>query len=314
MSTKRLLDGIAAEGGEIEAVRMYCGGLIDWASNRNPLGYKFSWSPRGVFLAARADGTYLENGKVVHKPGGPELFARAPLVEIPGAGTFETYPNRDNRVYPPLYGIPAVASFYRGLLRFPGWCPMMWLLGKLGFFADEPVETFAGESYGELMRRTLGLGVGADIRGVVADRFGLGRDDNALARLEWIGLFGDDPIPLARGSLMDVLVDRLQRKLPYERGERDLIVLHHEVDAVVGGRRQRHLSTLIRAGDPHPDGETAMSRAVGYPAAIAAEAVLAGKVPLTGVHIPVDARLYEPILDRLEELGIAFDERMEPLD
>jgi len=56
------------------------------ASN-NPLGYKFSWSPRGVLLALRNDAKYIDGGKVVEIPG-PKLMDSAKPIYIYPAFAF----------------------------------------------------------------------------------------------------------------------------------------------------------------------------------------------------------------------------------
>ena len=42
----------------------YCGGLPAPEASNNPLGYKFSWSARGVILAAGNSSKHFEHGKV----------------------------------------------------------------------------------------------------------------------------------------------------------------------------------------------------------------------------------------------------------
>ena len=52
-----------------------------------------------------------------------------------------------------------------------------------------------------------------------------------------------------------------------------------------------------------------MARTVGLPAAIGVRMILDGKITLTGVQIPVLPEIYNPVLDELERLGIAFEEK-----
>ena len=49
-----------------------------------------------------------------------------------------------------------------------------------------------------------------------------------------------------------------------------------------------------------------MSRTVGLPVAIAAKLICENKITLRGVRIPVHAQIYQPVLDELEGMGIAF--------
>jgi saccharopine dehydrogenase (NADP+, L-glutamate forming) len=88
-----------------------------------------------------------------------------------------------------------------------------------------------------------------------------------------------------------------------------MIVMQHDFGVVLtDGRHERHQSQLIAYGDP--GGFSATSRTVSWPAAIAAQLVLEGRLDLTGVQIPTARAIYEPILERLESLGIVFRERL----
>jgi saccharopine dehydrogenase-like NADP-dependent oxidoreductase len=53
MSAMRIFDATWKRGGEVVSFRSYCGGLPAPEANTNPVGYKFSWAPRGVLTAAR---------------------------------------------------------------------------------------------------------------------------------------------------------------------------------------------------------------------------------------------------------------------
>ena len=74
MSAMRVIDRAHDAGGAVKAFRSFCGGLPAPDANDNPLGYKFSWSPRGVVLAGRNDARYLQNGRTVEVPN-ERLFA-----------------------------------------------------------------------------------------------------------------------------------------------------------------------------------------------------------------------------------------------
>jgi saccharopine dehydrogenase-like NADP-dependent oxidoreductase len=130
--------------------------------------------------------------------------------------------------------------------------------------------------------------------------------------MDWLGLFGNDPLPCEKSSPMDVLGGRLLEKLQYREGERDMIVLHHEFRAEYPkGRKERITSTLIDFGIPR--GDSAMSRTVSLPAAIAARLMLEGRIKETGVHIPVNPLIYEPVLDELARVNITCKEKTYPL-
>ncbi len=129
--TQLVLDEVNAENGRVMSVNSYGSGLPAFEFNRNPFGYKFSWDPRTVFVAAQTPGAYLVNGKKVHVDGN-KLFEHFWLVDIEGLGTFESYPNKDVEKYVKPFGLPDDVSFYRGLLRFPGYCNNMRAIMALG--------------------------------------------------------------------------------------------------------------------------------------------------------------------------------------
>jgi saccharopine dehydrogenase-like NADP-dependent oxidoreductase len=137
----------------------------------------------------------------------------------------------------------------------------------------------------------------------------LPQDAPVLDSLAWLGLFGDDPLPAGQRAPIDILTARMLAKMQYAPGERDMLILQHQFEAVYSDRRERITSTMVDFGIPH--GFTSMARTVGLPAAIAVKLILHGQIALTGVHIPVVAEIYTPVLDELESLGIHFAETWE---
>jgi saccharopine dehydrogenase-like NADP-dependent oxidoreductase len=58
----QIIDDVKSKGGKILLFTSYCGGLPAPDSNNNPLGYKFSWSARGVLLASTNNAIFLQDG------------------------------------------------------------------------------------------------------------------------------------------------------------------------------------------------------------------------------------------------------------
>ncbi len=88
-----------------------------------------------------------------------------------------------------------------------------------------------------------------------------------------------------------------------------MIIVHDEVVAEFKDRKEKRLSTLCVEGIP--DGDSAMSRAVSLPAAIATRLILEGKINLSGVHMPTLPDFYKPVLSELETIGFTFQHRTE---
>jgi len=99
------MDEVHAKGGKIEGFTSYCGGLPAPENNTNPLGYKFSWAPRGVLLASRNPALFLKDGKEETIPGGT-LFGHYTIERVEGYDAeLELYPNRNSVSYLDVYKI-----------------------------------------------------------------------------------------------------------------------------------------------------------------------------------------------------------------
>jgi len=309
MSAMQVIHRIAEDGGTLVSFTSNTGGLPAPDANDNPMGYKFSWAPRGVVMAGKNPAKYMKDGQVVDVPG-PELFAHHWPCEIVGFGTLEVYPNRDSMPYIESYGIPTVKSMFRGTLRYPGWCETLKTIVDLDLLDETVLDDIVGLTYGQWFARKLGSD-GANLKQDLADRLGIAVDAKPIADLEWLGLLSDDPIPVADTTDLDVVASRMLLKMPYEPGERDMLVMQHEFVAEYADRTERTFSTMVDYGIPN--GDSSMSRLVGLPAAIAARMILQGEIDLTGVHVPMIPEIYEPVLAELATMGVAFTETTETL-
>jgi len=307
MSAMAVIDAVKDEKGQIVGFASNTGGLPAPEANTNPLGYKFSWAPRGVLLAGRNPARFLRGGSVIDVPG-PELFAHHWEAEIAGFGTLEVYPNRDSLPYIERYGIEGVRDMFRGTLRYPGWCDTLRGIVALGYLDDAPRDDLDEMTYARLMRAQVG-GVAGDLEAAVASRLSVDPASKVVSDLRWLGLFSEESVPDGVPTALDALAHQMLAKMRYAPGERDLLVMQHEFDVEYPGRRERITSTMIDYGIP--GGASSMSRTVGLPAAIAARLILQGEIDLAGVQVPVVPAIYRPVLDELAELGIRFRETRE---
>lgn len=310
MSAMKIIDRVRKEGGRITSFRSYCGGLPAPEANTNPWGYKFSWSPRGVLTAGKNSARYLKDGAQVDIPG-PELFSDMRLLNVPGLGELEAYPNRDSMGYIGLYGLEGAATVFRATLRNKGWCAAMGKIVNSGLL-DEREKDLKGMTFMDFTAAVIADAKPETVRRDLAARLGVAADSAPVKWLEWLGLFTDEPLPLEKGSPLDVMTARMVQKMSYAEGERDMLVMHHEFIAEYppgrGPASRKLTSTLLDFGIPH--GDSSMARTVSLPAAIAARLILEGKISGAGVRIPVTPDIYEPVLKELEEMenGIHFKE------
>jgi saccharopine dehydrogenase-like NADP-dependent oxidoreductase len=303
--TQMLLSQIKEENGRVLSINSYGSGIPSFESNNNPMGYKFNWDPATVFVAAQTAAAYFKEGQKIYIPG-DKLFNYFWFVEIDDLGIFETYPNKDVEKYIEPFGLDRNISFYRGLLRFSGYCNNMRYMEELGLFNNENINRINNKTFLQFTSSLVNSGSGENIEENVANHLGLDINADFIHRMKWLGLFDNERIPFDKGSNLDVLLNRMLKKMVYAQGETDMTIIHIEIIAEFdGGIREKMMATMSVNGDP--DGETAMSRAVALPTAISARLIVDGIIKAKGIRIPPNLpELYKPALEELEEFGFKF--------
>jgi len=88
--------------------------------------------------------------------------------------------------------------------------------------------------------------------------------------------------------------------------DKDMILMQHEFKYKTDGIEKMIVSAMAVIGKDQ--NETAMAITVGLPLAIATKLLLTGKIKHTGITLPTEKEIYEPILSELETFGISFEE------
>ena len=304
------------EGGKILGFWSYVGGLPAPEDSDNPLGYKFSWSPRGVLLAARNTAHFYKDGKKETTPGEKLMSSAKPYLVYPGYA-FEAYPNRDSTPYRERYNIPEAQTVIRGTLRYQGNPALVQTFRDLGML-DEDEKDFlkTKTTWKDAFAKIVGSSSTSekDLMWAVSSKTNFSNNedkDRILAGLRWVGLFSDETIE-PKGTPLDCLCATLEKKMKYEKGERDFIMLQHKFEIQhKDGSKEMRTSTLVDYGEPEGSGGySAMARLVGVPCAVAVLMILKGEIKDKGILAPVTPELAEPIRLKLkEEYGIDLVEK-----
>jgi len=128
----------------------------------------------------------------------------------------------------------------------------------------------------------------------------------SMKQLFYLGLDDETLINNGLCSAAEVLQIILEKKLALLPKDKDMIVMMHEINYEVKGKKSKIKSTLVVKGTDNL--HTAMAKTVGLPLGIAAKLILEEKIKETGLHIPVKPAIYEPVLMELEKQGIVFHE------
>ncbi len=313
MSAKKTIDEIRAKGGKITSFRSYAGGLVAPESDNNPWHYKISWNPRNVVLAGQGTSQYMVKGKYKYIPYN-RLFKQYRLIDIPGAGEFESYANRDSLLYRQIYDIDNIPTIKRSTLRHPGFCDAWNALIQLGLTSDEyPIIESEKMTYRELVDAFLldNPYVTGTIKERLATFLGIGPSSEIIKKLEWLGLFDRRQIGIPNATPAKILENLLVEKLKLEENDKDMIVMHHVFKYTLNRKKYRLKSTMVLNGDNSVN--TAMAKLVGLPIGIFVKHIMLGKITETGVQIPVKPNIYEPVLKELEDYGVEFKDILEEM-
>ncbi|KZT63559.1 hypothetical protein DAEQUDRAFT_770505 [Daedalea quercina L-15889] len=330
LSAMSLIDRLKAQGKRVTHFTSFCGGLpAPEAAMGVPLGYKFSWSSRGVLIAALNAARFKVEGQVIQIPGEELLISGIPDVPISEIMKFEGLPNRDSLPYAGQYGLGDPRSqdlhtIFRGTLRYPGFSTLMHGFRATGLLDNST--TIHLSSWSELVLKSLEARLGRSLPGdesstasAIRDVSSLQSTDDlfdALRRFSLLAPHGSQkllasarlpPVPSGPTTPLDAFALLLADRLRYQPCERDMVVLSHELVASspASSQAEVHTSSLIAVGDSNA---SAMARCVGLPVAFAALHILDGGVKLRGVHGPTDRQVYEHLLPRLDEAGLGMKE------
>lgn len=308
MSAMKVLDRIKAAGHELTAFETFTGGLLaEDAQKSNPWQYKFTWNPRNIVMAGTGTVKFIQEGRYKYIPY-HRLFDRTEVIFIPGYGYFEGYANRDSLKYQDLYGLRGIRTLYRGTLRRPGFCKAWNIFVQIGATDDSyEMEHVDQLTHRQFINSFLRYNPHDSVELKLAHYVNIGMESEEMYKLQWLGLFTDEPVGLSKGTPAQILEHILKKKWTLDASDRDMIVMWHKFNYLENGEPREIQSHMIAVGDDSLN--TAMAKTVGLPLGIAAKLILQDKIKLSGVHVPTIKTLYEPILDELEKMGFEFSER-----
>ena len=308
MSAMQVLDKLREEDCELTGFETFTGGLVAEESvGDNPWKYKFTWNPRNVVLAGQGSCKFIQEGRYKYIPY-QKLFRRTETIYIPDHGYFEGYANRDSLAYLDVYNLRGIRTLYRGTLRRPGYCAAWDVFVQLGATDDTyEMENVSAMTHRQFINSFLSYNPNDSIELKLAHYLNLDLDNGIMFKLKWLGLFEDELIGLNKGTPAQILEHILKKKWTLAPDDKDMIVMWHKFNFISGGKHRQIESSMVALGDDEIN--TAMSKTVGLPLAIAAKMILKGKIKLSGVHVPIVKEIYEPVLAELTTTGLVFNER-----
>ncbi|KAJ9470716.1 Alpha-aminoadipic semialdehyde synthase [Diplonema papillatum] len=338
MSSLQMLAKIRRNGGVVRSYESYCGALPEPEASRNCLGYKFSWSPKGVLLAATRPCTFLWKDRLVDLAG-PRLYDFAqPFTAFRGLH-MEWVPNGNALGYKDVYDLQDAHTIVRATLRYRGFSTAIRALRELGMLDPNKVveELKKGGkkqvSWGTVLEKLSGVGLG-DMAQKLADDFARLQEEMRNAEegghffdLKLLGSIEDEVTTalsaldelrlsdkhflapkVASGAVVDSLAETLNNSLVYEPHESDFVLMYHRVVAEYPHEQKSmvHESSLALRGTAGSVSATA--RTVGLPLGIGAQLVLDGVITKPGIVRPIIPEVYKPVMKALRKEGVFMNE------
>lgn len=287
MSAMQIINQLKQEGAQINSFISHCGGLVAPESDDNPWHYKVSWNPQNVVLAGKNGAIYKENNEI-KQIDYHHLFDPQKLVDIPNAGTWGWYPNRDSLSYAKLYQLENTSSFIRTTLRHPDFIYGWKFLVDNGFTKHYGYDT-TNMSYADFFKLHLK---------------NIPQDQKLHYLLQALG--NDDHTLINKGVCTSdyILQSIIEKKWALQPNDKDMIIMMHDIQYTINNKAQQLKSCLVVKGENST--HTAMAKTVGLPLAIATTLILQGKLKLRGLHIPISREVYDPVLKSLADQEIKF--------
>jgi saccharopine dehydrogenase (NAD+, L-glutamate forming) len=309
MSAMQVIDRIRDKGGKMLLFESFCGGLVAPESDTNLWNYKFTWEPRNVVLSGQfGEAVFIQEGKYKSIPYN-KLFKRTEYIQINGHGKFEAYANRNSLDYRSIYGLEDILTLYRGTIRRVGFSRAWDMFVQLGMTSDAyELEDTKNMSYRQFVNTFLPYSDSDSVEIKLRHNLKIDQDDIMWDKLLDLDLFNDDKfIGIENATPARALQKILSDTWTLAENDKDMIVMYHRFGYELNGEKKLIESSMVNIGKDQS--QTAMSKTVGLPVAMVTLAILNGKISTTGVQIPIEKEVYEPILKEMESYGITFEEK-----
>ena len=312
MSAMKVIDEIKEKGGKMLLFESFCGGLVAPESDTNIWNYKFTWAPRNVVLAGQGGAAkFIQEGAYKYIPY-CNLFRRTEFLEVEGYGRFEAYSNRDSLKYRSVYGLDDVLTLYRGTIRRVGFSKAWNMFVQLGMTDDSYVmEGSEAMTYRQFVNSFLPYHPTDSVELKMRHILKIDQDDIMWDKLVELDLFSrSKKVGLKNATPAQILEKILSDSWTLQPEDKDMIVMYHKFGYELNGITSQIDSKMVCIGDDQM--YTAMAKTVGLPVAMATLLILNGKIQTSGVQLPIQKEVYEPILKELESYGVVFNEQAMP--
>jgi saccharopine dehydrogenase (NADP+, L-glutamate forming) len=303
ITAKKMIDHIHAKGGNISSFKTYSGSLVAGDSIDNPLEFKLTSTASDLLNFGKSNNRNLIHGQLQHIPY-QHLFSRAEPLDIQGLNNMAIIPEEDALYCRKIYGLAEATTVLKGRIVRGGFENFWSLIVRLGLTnTTNKIEMLEEPSYKKFLRSLLPYSPTLSLEDLIK-KFAMASDED-IEKLKWLGFFDETWFEGTQTvTPANILQFLMEEKLSMHPLDKDYIVIRHELEYSLNNYDYKFNATLISEGEDQR--HSALTKAIGLTIGSAARAVLLGNIRLKGVHTPIKKEIYEPVLNELEDLGIAF--------
>ncbi len=301
---KKAIDNIHTRGGKITYFKTYSGISVAESSDPNPWDFKLTEPATEILGWGRHNNRHLLNGRMQHIPA-HRLFERSEPITIRDIHSLMAIPEGDSLYYRKIYNLVDAHTVVKGKLVSKTFDQLWKILVKLGLTDSTSKIDFASEgSFYNLLDSLLPPSPNTSLEERLKEYTGAEEED--LEKLKWLGLFDTTPWNDINREMTPahILQYLLEKKLTLLSDDRDRVMMEHHLGYELRDETFEMTATLILEGDDEKS--SALAKVTGFTCGAAAKSVLLGSINVKGLHIPTIREIYDPILNELEDQGIAF--------
>lgn len=302
VTAKKAIDNIKIKGGSITEFRSYHGHVLSEECLDNPWEFKLTEPIADILQIGRSLNRQIVNGKILHILY-HQFFQRCEPISFNGLKNLIAVPDGDALYLKKIYQLHEANTIVKGRILRSGFARIWRLLVTLGFTDSQSrIEMYEQSSFRNFLESLLPADFEGTLERQLMDHMNATVEE--VNKLKWLGLFDDDWLNMKEPSPASILQYLMEKKLSISPTDRDSIIMEHHFKYTLKNATHRMKATLIAQSDISTD--SALTKAIGLITGAALKAHLLDNIKAKGLLTPIIPEIYNPILDELDDLGIAF--------
>lgn len=303
ITAKKAIDNIQAKGGKISSFKTYSGSLIAESCIDNPWEFKLTEPAIDLINLGKGNNRHVREGQLQYVPY-QQLLARCEPLNISGLGNSVAILEDDALYCKKVYGLADTPTVIKGRIVRYGFERIWDLLIKLGLTnTNTKIDLLEDRSFYNFLKSLLPYSPTESIAESLTKHLKANFED--IQKLKWLGLMSNDWLEGCKEVTPAILLQHLlEKKFSMQPHDKDCVVIRHEFEYTTKDYHHKFTATLITQGEDESNSATA--KAIGLTAGAAAKAILLENIKAKGLWTPVKKEIYDPILNELDDLGVAF--------